>query len=212
MTAEPIVLVGRSSSHFTRTARIFALELGVAHDFRPVPDMATLDKAAYAGNPALKVPILIDEHGPLFGTENICRELARRSGKRDRVVLRGDVTDRRLANAEEMVLHAMSAEVVLITSDALDGRPGTPPPKVRASLENALSYLEAEIEAIDNALPAQRLLSFCEVALYCLVTHLPFRRVMEVNAYSRLEAFCRSFGARTAAQATTYRFDAAPLA
>ena len=29
-----IVLVGRSSSHFTRVARIFALELGVPHSFR----------------------------------------------------------------------------------------------------------------------------------------------------------------------------------
>src|SRR4051794_16783286 len=43
------VLVGRSSSHFTRTARIFALELGVPHGFRPVLDMATLDLAAYGG-------------------------------------------------------------------------------------------------------------------------------------------------------------------
>ena len=36
---EPVELVGRSSSHFTRTARIFALELGVPHTFRPVFDI-----------------------------------------------------------------------------------------------------------------------------------------------------------------------------
>src|SRR3974390_274488 len=96
-----LVLVGRSSSHYTRAARIFALEAGVGHAFRPVLDMTSLDPAAYAGNPTLKVPALIDADGPLFGTENICRELARRSPARSRIVLRGDVGDRLVANAEE---------------------------------------------------------------------------------------------------------------
>src|SRR5690349_5279591 len=95
------VLHGRSSSHFTRTARIFALELDVSHSFRPVLDITALDAAGYAGNPALKVPIWIDEHGPLFGTENICRELARRSGKAASCPLRGESADRLVANAEE---------------------------------------------------------------------------------------------------------------
>src|SRR5215467_6864261 len=107
MSEPEITLVGRSSSHFTRTARVFALELGVAHGFRPVLDIGAREAGAFADNPALKVPILVDERGPLFGTENICRELARRSGKRDRVVLRGDVEDRLVANAEELTLHAM---------------------------------------------------------------------------------------------------------
>ena len=100
-----LTLVGRSSSHFTRTARIFALELGVPDEFRPVLDMTVTAPGNYADNPALKVPVLIDEQGPLFGTENICVELARRSGKRAGVVLRGDVLDRGVANAEELILH-----------------------------------------------------------------------------------------------------------
>ena len=79
-----IVLVGRSSSHFTRTARIFAIELGVPHTFRPVFDILSLDQATFADNPALKVPILVDGNGSLFGTENICRELVRRSDKGQR--------------------------------------------------------------------------------------------------------------------------------
>jgi glutathione S-transferase len=199
-----LVLVGRSSSHFTRTARIFALELGVAHGFRPVLDMTTLDATAYAENPALKVPILLDEEGPLFGTENICRALAVRSGLRDRVVLRGDVAGRLVANAEEMILHAMSAEVVLITT----GQERVPPPKVRASLENALAFLEEHVERLVAALPPDRALSFCETALYCLVTHLPFRKIMAVDGYRALQAFCAVFGERAGARATAYRFDA----
>jgi hypothetical protein len=47
------------------------------------------------------------------------------------------------------------------------------------------------------------------VSLFCLVTHLPFRKVMEVGAYQRLQAFCRTFGQRPGARATEYRFDTA---
>jgi glutathione S-transferase len=207
MTSSTLVLVGRSSSHFTRTARIFALELGVTHDFRPVLDMTTTDSAVYADNPALKVPVLLDEHGPLFGTENICRELARRSGMRERVVLRGDVGDRFVANAEEMTLHAMQSSVAIITS-ALPGAAQQPPPKVRASLENALAFLDANLARARDRLPPARALSFLETALFCLVTHLPFRDVMDPSGYAALRAFCDEVGARPAARATTYRFDA----
>ena len=215
-TAPEIVLVGRSSSHFTRTARIFALELGVPHTFRPVLDITALEPASYAGNPALKVAVLVDEHGPLFGTENICTALARRSGLRDRVVLRGDVPDRLVANAEELILHAMSAEVNLImmglgsqgaAGSAVSDRP--PPPKVRPSLENALAFLEANLERVLAALPADRRLSFCETALYCLVTHLPFRKVMDVSQHRALQTFRATFDDRPGARATPYFFDKA---
>lgn len=205
MSSPEVTLVGRSSSHFTRTARLFALELAVPHTFRPVLDMSTIDPANYAGNPALKVPILIDDQGPLFGTENICRALVGRAGQRQWVVLRGDLPARIVANAEELILHAMGAEVNLIMAGT-----GTAPPKVRPSLENALAFLDAHLEEVLAALPPDRLLSFCEVALFCLVTHLPFRKVMEVDGYPRLQAFCRDFGARDSARATEYRFDAAP--
>lgn len=208
MTNRETVLVGRSSSHFTRTARIFALELGVPHTFRPVLDITTCDPAAYGGNPALKIPVLLDEEGPLFGAENICRELARRSGKRARVLLRGDVATRLVANAEELILHAMSTEVTLIMNEVAGGdRPA--PPKLRPSLENALRFLDENIEALQAALPPERLLSFCETSLFCVVTHLPFRRIMEVSGYRGLQDFCQAFGERAGAHATRYRFDAA---
>jgi glutathione S-transferase len=208
MTEPETVLVGRSSSHFTRTARIFALELGVPHEFRPVLDMTTLKRTAYADNPALKIPVLVDRQGPLFGTENICRELVRRSARRERVVLRGDVPDRVVANAEELVLHAMSCDVILIVgATAGDDRP--PPPKVRPSLENALAYLDESFEEARAALPPERLLSFLETSLFCLVRHLPFRKVMDVDGYRRLLSFCEEFESRDGARATGYRFDAA---
>jgi glutathione S-transferase len=203
-----IVLVGRSSSHFTRTARIFALELGVPHAFRPVLDMTSLDAAAYAENPALKVPVLVDEQGPLFGTENICRELVRRSGNASKVVMRGDMSDRIVVNAEELTLHAMSSEVTLVMAK-MAGDVRLAPPKVSRSLENSLRHLDENVDALLAALPGGRVLSFVEVALFCVVTHLPFRQVMDVASWARLGDFCRHFGQRKSAQGTEYRFDAA---
>lgn len=55
-----VVLVGRSSSHYTRTVRLFAMEMGVAHVFRPVLDLTSLDVVDYAGNPALKIPDVLE--------------------------------------------------------------------------------------------------------------------------------------------------------
>jgi glutathione S-transferase len=205
--ANTIELWGRSSSHFTRVARIFAFELAVPHDFRPVLDLMTLDPSAYAENPALKVPVLLDEHGPLFGAENICRALLRRSEHAAaRVILRGDATDRVVANAEELTLHVMSSEVFLIMAKAVGS---VAPPKVTASMQGSLRQLDRMLSATLAALPEDRLFSFLEVALFCVVTHLEFRDIMDVSGFPRLRDFCLRFAERESAKATPYRFDAA---
>ena len=194
-------LVGRSSSSFTRVARIFALELGVEHAFRPVADLTSTDGAAYAGNPALKIPILVDAQGPLFGTENICRVLARGANG---IVLRGDVSDRVVANTEELALHGLTTSVAIVMGKATGGGAST---KSRESLERTIGYLDAHVDALLAALPERRL-SFVETALFCLVRHLPWREVMNLDAFTRLAAFADAFGTRASARQTEYRFDA----
>lgn len=197
-----LVLVGRSSSHFTRVARMFALELGVPFVFRPVLDLTSRDTSVYEGNPALKIPVWVDEEGSLFGCENICRALVRRA-KRSDVVLRGDCAHRLVANAEELTLHAMSTEVTIIMSKAADA---SLPQKVHESLQNTVRWLDEHVDAVRAELPA-RSFSFFEIALFCLVTHLPWREVMEIDAFPRLVAFRDAFGTRASARATEYRFD-----
>ena len=47
-----VVLLGRSSSHFTRVARIFAAEIGVTCEFQVASDLMATDCARFGGNPA----------------------------------------------------------------------------------------------------------------------------------------------------------------
>lgn len=183
-----------------------ALELGVELQFQPLFDMSTLERSVYGDNPALKIPVLVDEHGPLFGTENICRALVRHSGAgSSRVVLRGEVVDRVVANSEELTLHAMSSGVSLVMAQA----GGSASSKVVPSLRGSLDYLDEHLERALSALPPTRALSFLEVSLYCLVRHLEFRKLFDTSPFEHLAVFAQKLDERESARATTYRFDVA---
>lgn len=208
-----LILVGRSSSHFTRLTRMFAIELGIEVAFRPLYDLTSLDVSSYGDNPALKIPVLVTETGPLFGAENICRELVRRAGaknkkdktrKRSDIVMRGDLDSRLVANAEELTLHAMQTAVTVILGKTSGIAPSA---KTMRSMENTLAWLDANVDAVRAALPEGRVLSFVEVALFCLTKHLPFREVVDVKPYARLVAFAESYGQRPSAKETEYRID-----
>ena len=207
-----LILVGRSSSHFTRITRMFAIELGVELVFRPLFDLTSLDVASYGDNPALKIPVLVTETGPLFGAENICRELVRRAGakhkkarKKSDFVMRGDLDSRLVANAEELTLHAMQTGVIIILGKTSGIAPST---KTMRSLENTLAWLDANVDAVLAALPEERMISFIEVALFCMTRHLRFREVVDVKPYPKLGAFADTYGQRESARQTEYRVDA----
>src|SRR5262245_17315283 len=130
-----LTLTGRSSSHFTRTARMFAHECGVSYRFRPVLDLMSRASADYGDNPALRLPVLELDDGPLFGTANICRELARRGSRAVRVVWPEQLHDRLAMNAQELVLQGMSSVVVMIMSGAQPA--GSYADKARQSLTDS---------------------------------------------------------------------------
>src|SRR4051812_27285927 len=99
-----LTIIGRSSSHFTRTARMFAHECGLAYRFEPVLDLMSVTPADYGHSPALRVPVLATPDGPLFGALNICRELVRRAAQSVRVVWPEQSGARIAMNAQELVL------------------------------------------------------------------------------------------------------------
>ena len=205
-----IRITGRSSSHFTRTARIFAHELGVAYEFSPVLDLMSSDARDYAGNPALKLPVLsTGDDEALYGTLNICRELARRAPAPRTLVWPEQLTAALAANAQELTLHSMASEVGLIMgSIGASAQPAPYAAKSLAGLHGSLSWLEQHCARVLEALPEERDLSYLEVTLFCLVTHLSFRRVLDVTPYASLVRFAAGFGERKSALATPYRYDA----
>jgi glutathione S-transferase len=206
---QPLTLIGRSSSHFTRVARIFAAELGVEYSFQIVRDLLSLNPADYGGNPTLKVPMLKLPNGICLGALNICRELARVSSSQLQILWPELLSDLLFANTQELINHAMSTEVNLVMSKVSAGEGGgVHQTKMTQSLVNSLSWLESHVDEVLTALPTDRDVSYLEVTLFCLITHLEFRKVLSTQPYARLNQFADHFATRTSAQTTVYRFDA----
>lgn len=205
--AKPVI-IGRSSSHFTRITRIFAAEMRVDYSFRVVRDLMSTDPGDYGGNPALRIPSLQTPQGVWFGALNVCRELWRQSNPRPHVVWPEDLDQPVLANAQELVLQAMATEVTLIMSKVADANDSNAHhAKMRTALVNMMSWLENNVNAALAALPPQRDLSYLEVTLFCLVTHLEFRGVLPTASYAELNKFCQRFATRASIGETPFRFD-----
>jgi glutathione S-transferase len=202
-------LYGRSSSHFTRIARIFAAECEVPLELHLVRDLMSVVPADFGDNPALKMPTLLDDAGERwFGSIAICRELVRNSELNLDVTWPGDLDSALGANAQEMVLQAMATEVGIVMGKST----GVPDDnahqvKLRASLAGIVRWLEDNAAGAIAELPADRDLSYLEVSLFCLVEHLPFREVMSLAEHPNLRAFGERFARRSSAKATPFRFD-----
>jgi glutathione S-transferase len=205
-------IVGRSSSHFTRMPLMFAHELGVPFEFAPVYDMTSMDSEIYAGNPALKLPILRTEHSSLFGAQNICRALVEIAGVSKRIVWPEELRDNLSRNAQELVWHAMSAQVQVAFGTIVCKLPidNIYFLKARSGLERSLAWLDENLGIALRTLPLQRDLSLFEVSLFCLVDHLTFRRTVDIAPFSTLMRFTEEFGTRPSAHHTAYRFDTPP--
>ncbi len=230
-------IIGRTSSHFTRVATLIAHELGVPFTLIPVRDLMSSAPATFAGNPALKIPVLRitapDATGTaahstlLFGVTNIARklvELATESTEANAASqsalapitwpesLRDDLT----RNAHELVSHGMSAQVQLVVAcRGLAPESDTVPrdevylAKVRGGLEGSLAWLDAHLVDLLARLPTRRT-SLFEVMLFCLVEHIAFRATLPLAPYAQLSRFAADFARRPAAEQTRYRQPKAP--
>lgn len=203
-----IQIIGRSSSLFTRVPRIFAEELGIPYELVPIHDMTSTDEKVYGGNPAYKLPSLRRGDSLLFGAENICHALDEMPHEPLRIVWPADLRDDLLRNAQEMVWHAMAAQVQYVFGTVIGKLPADNIffTKGRAGFEGALRWLNENAEACLRALPP-RDLSLLEVSLFCLIEHLVFRQTLPVAAYPALTRFTAQFAERSSAKRTAYRFD-----
>ncbi|MFN7130888.1 MAG: glutathione S-transferase N-terminal domain-containing protein [Myxococcales bacterium] len=207
-------LTGRSSSHFTRVARIVAHELRLPLELRVAHELMSLDTAAFGGHPALKLPTLHIGEAMLFGTDNICRRLAELASRGDdpSVVLSHRLTSDLSRNAQELVWHSMAAQVQLVIGVQLAKLPAENVyfSKAAAGLQGALGWLDERLEQVRSELPPSRCFSVFEVTLFCLLEHLAFRPTVQLDELSNLRGFAREFAARDSARRTVYRFDPPP--
>jgi glutathione S-transferase len=201
-------IIGRRSSHFTRVVLLFAEELGIAYELVPIADLTALGSERYGGNPALKMPSLQRGDSLLFGTQNICHALAEMCEQPPRIVWPEDLRDDRSRNAQEMVWHAMSAQVQLVLGTIVGKLPADNVyfAKARTGFAGALTWLEQHSGDVLRALPP-RDLSLFEVTLFCLITHMQFRQTLPLDPYPGLLRFADEFATRPSAQRTAYRFD-----
>lgn len=208
-SAHAVRIVGRRSSLFTRVALMFAEELGITYELEPIYDMTATDPALYGDNPALKLPSLRRGESSLFGARNICLALAEISGPTLRIVWPEQLRDDLSRNAQELVWHAMGAQVQLVFGTMVAKLPAENVyfAKARAGLDNSLHWLDRHAAQILALLPA-RDISLLEVELLCLLEHLVFRATLPLAPYPALLHFSETFAARPSAQRTRYRFDA----
>jgi glutathione S-transferase len=207
-----IQIVGRSSSLFTRLPLIFAEELGVPYELVPIHDMTSQGPEVYAGNPALKLPILRTEGAVLFGALNICRAIEEGAQRPARIVWPEEMRSALSRNAQELVWHAMAAQVQLVFGTLVGRLPANNVyfTKARAGLEGSLQWLDSHLTNVMGELLTSRTLSVFEASLFCLVEHLVFRGTLEVEPYPSLLRFTREFSERQCAKRTAYRFDSPP--
>lgn len=202
-------IVGRRSSHFTRVPLLLAEVLRVPCRLTTIADMRTLDPMLYAGNPALKLPILRDGSDVVFGALNICRALAARASatRAVHVVWPEDLHDTLSRNAQELIWHCMASQVQLVMGTLICKLPAESIffVKTRKSMEGSLEWLDRHLDRIISILPPQREISILEVTLLCLVEHLSFRSTVPLAAYPSLNDFVVQLGTLEAAGATAYR-------
>lgn len=206
-----IGIVGRQGSHYTRMVRMLAHELGVDYALQPIYDLLSEDPGVFGGNPALKLPAVRIGDTTVWGSQNACRAIARSvPGGESRVFWAEDARTPLLMNAHEIVAHTMAVQVEVVFHEIVSKRPpDAASHKRRASLENCLAWLDANLDAIQAELPPERI-RMIELGLFAVLEHFGFRNPMDLSALPRLTGFMADFGQRASAQATPYRVDTPP--
>jgi glutathione S-transferase len=204
-----LVLAGRSSSHFTRLARIFAIESGCDFEFELLEDLASTNAENYSGNPSLTIPALLVDREPVLGSVNICRRFAELSGQRERYSLPEDfIGSQLLQNAHELVMTGMSAQVTIVFSTlfANIAKENGLVMKSQQRLNGLLAWLNTNWQEILAQIPQEKL-STIEAGLFCLLEHIDFRRTEGITIGDELRKFVTNFGAKQSAKDTPFKMD-----
>ena len=197
--AERMSVVQRSSVAAARTSRAACRSSRVSsawstHSSRSSTCCRTT-RSATPGNPALKLPVLKLEDGSWFGQLNACRALARRVDRRPAIVWPEQLAGRNAPTHRSSCSRAWQRgesdhRRALAFCSRRSRDEGTRQPGGQRRL------LDEHLDAALSELPAGRDLSFFETTLFCFITHLQFREVMQIDRHQNLLSFCAKFGDR----------------
>lgn len=187
-------LVGTPLSHFTRKVRIVAAELAIPLDFQTLPattGVMTATADAYASNPLMRVPVLVDGDVRLIESDHIVRYLVGKLDPADRLGVKVETPD--ALNRLAVLNGVMANEVVLILAK-------------RGGLEGVehVVYFQKLISAIDGALawldartdPDASGFDYRDIALICMWQHLGYYGLRPLEAYGHLAARVARFAKR----------------
>jgi glutathione S-transferase len=193
-------LFGTPLSHFTRKIRILTAELGIAVDFVPTPGVMATTPAAYADNPLMRIPTLVDGATTVIDSDHIARYLVGTFDAADRLAVRSERVDD--LNRLAVTTGVMANEVVLILAK-------------RGGLEDIESvvYFQKLIAAIDRGLawldqhvdPEAPGFDYRDIALVCMWQHLGHYRLRPLDAYVRIAARVARFADRPSVAPSTPR-------
>ena len=200
-------LFGRSGSHFTRLARMVAIEAGVELDFLVISDIKSLSAEDYGGHPALKLPALVSDEGEVFGALTICRRIVEASPTGFTLTW-PEVMSPDLQVAWELLHQAMLSQVQLAFGITVAGLPADHLFFIKAAtgLEGAMSWLNERLPTLLRQLPEGA--SLFELALFCQLEHMAFRPTVLTKGWEALETFRAGVAVRPSAIATPLVFDA----
>ena len=173
-------------SHFSRKIRLLFDFYGVAYESIDVGNVAQADAAKFAGNPVMRVPVLVDGATWMLESDHIAGYLVGKVDPQDRFhVLTRDAPT---LNARAMLNAVMSEEVKVIIAR----RTEVPTEKyvffdkALKMIEGGLAWLEANASVFNTDHPR-----YLEFHLVCAWDHLEYYELVPLE-YPRLRALCET--------------------
>ncbi len=201
-------LFGRHTSHYTRLVLIVAHELDVEYTFTPILDLMSRDAAQYGTHPGLRMPTLRVDDEYVFGATNICALMASSASAQSALIPLHRSGNTFLMNFDEILMQAMATQVTLVIANQVakvDSRNALVDKSI-AGLVGMLGWLDTNLVDYLARLP-DRSVAVAEVALFCLLEHVKYRKTAATEIYENLHRFCEAFSMRPSAQSTHYYVD-----
>ncbi len=189
-------LHGTPLSHFTRKIRILAIELDVPLEFVRERTVMATSPEAYANNPLLRVPALVDGDVTVIESDHIARYLVGRFDPADRLGVRGERVEdlNRLAVINGVMMNEVTP--ILSRRGGLDIAGIVYFDKLLASIDSGLAWLD---RTIDPDAPG---FDYRDLTLVCAWQHLVHYGMRPLDPYRRIAARVERFAGRPSVATT----------